>query len=111
MPNKILTLVIEAAGSIENVLAAAINEAHNSGNTVQQVRVTDDSGETLQPVNTIADVTVPEPVATGGESEAVAPAPSDVPVDEPVNPTPVSPDSEATEAVPDDTTTSPEPTA
>ncbi len=92
MANKVLTFVIDTLEpELDSVLAAAINEIHNLGHKIKEIRVADDAGETKVPVNTVAGVTVPQPVP-----EPVIPEPVIPDVQTPVIPEPVIPDVQTT---------------
>lgn len=63
MANKIITFVIDTLEpELDSVLAAAINELHNLGHKVKEVRVSGDTGEANVAINTVEGVTVHEPV-------------------------------------------------
>lgn len=72
MANKIITFVIDTVEhDLDAILAAAINEIEKEGHKLVQLRVADDSGETLVPPNTVAGVTPPsEPVSSETEAPA-----------------------------------------
>ena len=90
MGNAILTIVFkEAEVVLDSAISAAVNELHNLGHTVKEVRIMNDSGETKVALNTVAGVTVvapPEPPAgvdTVVLSQPAAPATTSdgVPID------------------------------
>jgi hypothetical protein len=57
MANSILTIVFEKAEQkIETVVAAAVNELHNLGHTVKEVRVMGDSGEAKIALNQVEGI-------------------------------------------------------
>jgi outer membrane biosynthesis protein TonB len=106
--NKVISVVIDTADDdLHHALAPLVDELHKSGHVVRQVRIMDDSGETVIPVNTIAGVTVPEPVVPEEpqpEPEEEAPQPEVEPAPEP------EPEPEPTpepDAVPEDTPVDP----
>lgn len=112
MANKIITFVIDTLEpELDSVLAAAINELHNLGHKVKEVRVSGDTGEAKVAINTVEGVTVHEPVP---QVSVPAPVPQPAPVstepdgDEtaaqvhtPDLPTGPGPDAETNETLPD----------
>jgi hypothetical protein len=62
MSNKVLSIVFQTAEQkLDTVIAAAVNELHNLGHTVSEVRVTSDSGEAKVALNTVEGL-LPAPV-------------------------------------------------
>lgn len=89
MGNKILTFVVEEAENVwDSVVAAAVNEIHNLGHKIKEVRVMGDTGEQKLALNTVEGV---NPEAIG---EAPATPPAEEPPAEPVEPEPVEPPAE-----------------
>lgn len=71
--SNVLTIVFDKAEQkIDSVVAAAVNELHNLGHTVKEVRVMGDSGEAKVALNQVEGI-----VATAADT-AVADAKSDV---------------------------------
>jgi hypothetical protein len=93
MASKIISFIVDTVETdLEAVLAAAIDKIHIAGATIKEIRLTDDSGETKVPVNTVAGVTVPEPVTdVPVEEPPVEEPPVDAPVDPPVVAEPTEP--------------------
>lgn len=100
MASKVLTFIIDTADqTLDSAMAALINEVHSLGHTVREVRVTDDTGESKVPVNTIAGVNPPD--ATPPVEEPPATTPEPAPVDPTPDPTPSDPSPSDSTDVPD----------
>lgn len=87
--NKVLTIVYEEAQQIiDSAIAAVVNEIHNLGHTVKEVRVMGDTGETKVALNTVAGVN-PEVAGEPAPPVQTAPpiaAPVETPVTAPTEP-------------------------
>lgn len=87
MANKVLTIVYqEAEQAIDSAIAAAVNEIHNLGHSVKEVRIMGDSGEAKVALNTvegIAKEVLDGPPATSAPSKSTPP-PVDTPAETPV---------------------------
>lgn len=75
MANGVITIVFQKAEQVlDSVIAAAVNELNNLGHTVKEVRVMGDTGEVKVPLNTVAGVVVPEPIAPPAAPDVVVPS-------------------------------------
>ena len=100
MAGKVVTFVIDTLEpKLDSALAAFINEIQKLGHELKQVRVADDTGETLVAPNTVEGV---EPSA----APTPEPAPEEPPTDTPVDPTqPSDVSSETSSDAPSETAT------
>lgn len=123
MANKVLTIVYEEAKQvIDSAVAAVVNELHDLGHTIKEVRLMGDSGEQKLDLNTVEGVTPeaagnppPEPETVpeaeqAPEQAAIPPTTetgtTGAPVDEPTEPPVADPTSSGGTTTPDASATS-----
>lgn len=119
--SNVLTVVFDKAEvKLDSVIAAAVNELHNLGHVVKEVRVMGDTGEAKVALNTIegilpvgvkdavetaakvvsdvANVVDPATTAPATTAPVADTAPADIPVDTPPTQTPAPVDTSAIDA-------------